>query len=164
MKLELNKENKQRFFAQYWGQEVGHMSDGHFEFPEQIKVEIGAGTIYRIGHIELKPLSSITDEDLKEVVRLAINKPVLSINETANCTTAVCNDTINIHEKHLVKVWHRTGNVSALFRRGNNYDIQKIHDQPGVIDFLRSRGYALPWMGISVEEMVKAGWVKLKEK
>lgn len=28
-------------------------------------------------------------------------------------------------------------------------------------DFLRSRGYALPFKGISVEEQIKAGWVKL---
>jgi len=30
------------------------------------------------------------------------------------------------------------------------------------IDYLRSKGYALPWMGLSVEELVDAGWVKLK--
>lgn len=28
-------------------------------------------------------------------------------------------------------------------------------------DYLRSKGYAIPWMGLSVEEMVKAGWIKL---
>ena len=28
-------------------------------------------------------------------------------------------------------------------------------------DYLRSKGYALPWMGLSVEEMVDAGWIKL---
>lgn len=30
-------------------------------------------------------------------------------------------------------------------------------------DYLRSKGYALPWMGLSVEEMVQAGWIKLIE-
>lgn len=29
-------------------------------------------------------------------------------------------------------------------------------------DYLRSRGYALPWMGISVETLVEWEWVKLK--
>lgn len=28
-------------------------------------------------------------------------------------------------------------------------------------DYLRSRGYALPWMGLSVEELESAGWIKL---
>lgn len=29
------------------------------------------------------------------------------------------------------------------------------------VDYLRSKGYALPWMGLSVEEMIQAGWIKL---
>ena len=29
-------------------------------------------------------------------------------------------------------------------------------------DYLRSKGYALPWMGISVNKLVEYGWVKLK--
>lgn len=30
------------------------------------------------------------------------------------------------------------------------------------VEYLRSKGYALPWMGLTVEEMVEAGWIKLK--
>ena len=30
------------------------------------------------------------------------------------------------------------------------------------VDYLRSKGYAIPWNGISVEEMIEFGWVKLK--
>lgn len=30
-------------------------------------------------------------------------------------------------------------------------------------DFLRSKGYALPWMDLSVEDLVNYGWVKLKQ-
>lgn len=30
-------------------------------------------------------------------------------------------------------------------------------------DYLRSKGYALPYMGLSVEDLVNRGWVKLKE-
>lgn len=29
-------------------------------------------------------------------------------------------------------------------------------------DYLRSKGYALPWMGLSVEDLVSYGWVKIK--
>lgn len=28
------------------------------------------------------------------------------------------------------------------------------------VDHLRSKGYALPWMGISVEEQIEFGWIK----
>ena len=31
------------------------------------------------------------------------------------------------------------------------------------VDYLRSKGYALPWMDLSVEDLVKYGWIKLKE-
>lgn len=34
---------------------------------------------------------------------------------------------------------------------------------PFMCDYLRSKGYALPWMGLSVEQLVSFGWVKLKE-
>lgn len=30
-----------------------------------------------------------------------------------------------------------------------------------ITDYLRSKGYALPWMGLSVDQMVEAGWIKL---
>jgi hypothetical protein len=29
-------------------------------------------------------------------------------------------------------------------------------------DYLRSKGYALPWMGLSVDQLEAAGWIKLK--
>ena len=32
-----------------------------------------------------------------------------------------------------------------------------------VFDYLRSKGYALPWMDLLVEDLVEYGWVKLKE-
>ena len=32
-----------------------------------------------------------------------------------------------------------------------------------VFDYLRSKGYAAPWMGLSVKRMIKEGWIKLKE-
>lgn len=30
------------------------------------------------------------------------------------------------------------------------------------VDYLRSKGYALPWMGLSVEQLISYGWIKLK--
>lgn len=32
------------------------------------------------------------------------------------------------------------------------------------IDFVRSKGYALPYNGITVNEMIQAGWIKLRQK
>lgn len=33
---------------------------------------------------------------------------------------------------------------------------------PEVSDYLRSKGYAVPFMGLSVEQQIEYGWVKLK--
>jgi len=32
------------------------------------------------------------------------------------------------------------------------------------VDFLRSKGYALPWMGLSVDKQFEYGWIKLNSK
>ncbi|MCZ4244965.1 hypothetical protein [Pedobacter punctiformis] len=39
------------------------------------------------------------------------------------------------------------------------HGINSLH----VYDYLRSKGYALPYMGISVEKQIEYGWIKLKE-
>lgn len=39
------------------------------------------------------------------------------------------------------------------------YDLILKHSQ---IDYLRSKGYALPFMGLSIDEMVNVGWIKVK--
>lgn len=43
------------------------------------------------------------------------------------------------------------------------YEITTIFNSSAIVDFLRSRGYALPWMGLSVDQLIEYGWVKLKE-
>ncbi|GGG97494.1 hypothetical protein [Pedobacter zeae] len=37
-----------------------------------------------------------------------------------------------------------------------------FHSDVYVTDYLRSKGYALPWMGLSVEKQIEYGWVKLE--
>jgi len=34
--------------------------------------------------------------------------------------------------------------------------------EPDDVDYLRSKGYALPYMGLSVEKQVEYGWIKLE--
>lgn len=122
--MENNLENKERFFALYWGQKVMYVGGVGF-------VKIGhAG--WNLKHpdffLELKPLSSISDEDAIEVSKLCVNGNDKRIDN--------------------IKVYARIyASQSSLIN-----------------DFLRSRGYALPWMGLLVEELVQRGWVKLKQK
>jgi len=31
-------------------------------------------------------------------------------------------------------------------------------------DYLRSKGYAVDWMGLTVNQMINYGWIKLQEE
>ena len=47
---------------------------------------------------------------------------------------------------------------------GYKYDMKTLSvKMANTVDYLRSKGYALPWMDLSVEDLVKYGWIKLKE-
>jgi len=56
-------ENKAKFFAQYWGQNVLHRKDGSY-------VSVCFLNPIKDRYLFLKPLSSITDEDAIEVGRI----------------------------------------------------------------------------------------------
>ena len=59
----------------------------------------------------------------------------------------------------LVQVKYMINSLSVVDSRY----IMNCVDVANAVDYLRSRGYALPWMGVSVEDQIKYGWVKLKE-
>ena len=124
--MENTLENKEKFVAQYWGQKVGMVFDTDWD--KHLSYGIGTNClVYQVDYLELKPLSSISDEDAIEVSKLCVNGDDKRIEN--------------------IKVYAR---IYAL--------------QSALInDFLRSRGYALPWMGLSVEKLIKYGWIKLKE-
>jgi hypothetical protein len=82
-------------------------------------------------HLELKTLSKITDEDANSLI------PFVSMNFSSRYTEEYIREQI---KKDIIDV----RNVSAKF-----YDI------------LRSKGYALPFLGYSVEDLVSFGWVRL---
>lgn len=126
MKAEINNENKEKFFAQYWGQNL-LSSDMHGD----------GGTVYSLTmktdslngkSLKLKSITEISEEEGLEIVKSGL--------------------TIEFFEKG----W-RTKDTLIFF----DY---KIH----MVDYLRAIGYAMPWMGLSVDEMVEAGWIKLQEK
>lgn len=69
--MENNILNKEKFISQYWGQKVGATN-------YTSKMKVGKSNISNIRFLELKPISSITDEDVIEVAKRQI-----SINEFA---------------------------------------------------------------------------------
>jgi hypothetical protein len=124
--MENNIENKARFFALYWGQEVyaldysgGVIGKWENSFPV-IKKYYKENDIKET-YLLLKPLSAITDEDS-------------------------------------IKVGY-VGNFHFLDAYKSQFKLNTFSVKAA--DYLRSKGYALPWMDLSVDNLLKYGWVKL---
>ena len=149
--MENTLENKAKFFAQYWCQKIicfpHNKNPIRYDNPNKLL----AGTFERNAYLQLKPLSQISDEEAIELMRLKIeSKGVVDI------------ETIEIENKTL--------DGYTFIVKYKNWDDERVgfifkgHTNPlSFYDFLRSKGYALPWMDLSVEDLIEYGWVKLKE-
>ena len=87
-------------------------------------------------YLELKPLSQISDEDAIEVAKLIYG---------------------NYHIEQTFSVLSKDKAIYEI-----KYSIEKENHYLKFY-YLSSKGYALPWMDLSVEDLVEYGWVKLKE-
>lgn len=130
--MENTIENRHRFFSLYFGQDVYMFNDAHPCINPMTYWNIIENETEENDFLLLKPLSSISDEDAIEIRKL-------NGNITAN----------NKLVGHTLVHW--------LYKEGTSRDIPFE-----AVDYLRSKGYALPWMGLSVETLVEYGWVKLK--
>jgi hypothetical protein len=126
MKAEINNENKAKFFALYWGQEVYGWEDGSTTGFVSLNVN-------ETEFLILKPLSSISDEDIIKLYKLV---------------TPEDNGWIVGKSTEYRRDWLKR------FKYQQNLSSD-------IVDFIRSIGVAYRWMGLSVEEIVEAGWIKL---
>lgn len=128
--MENTLENRARFFSLYYGvKKVLKIT------PTQNET-IGKGG-WNLRHpdfyLELKPLSSITDEDAIEVSTIWGSEVPSKI----------------IGRSLVLRIAGASPKIETEFRNAI-----------GVIDYLRFKGYALPFMGLSVEKMIEYGWIK----
>lgn len=128
--MENTPENKAKFFAQYYGQKV--LNYGLKELTVLTYAYLDYEDIAD-NYLELKPLSSINDEDAIDCQRIMygsdFTKEIFSVLSK---------------EKALFEI--------RLSAQNSNY----------YSDCLRSKDYALPWMGLSVDKLIEYGWIKLK--
>jgi hypothetical protein len=125
---------KSRFFAQYWGQDVCQKKGGSY--------------------LKLKPLSKITDEDAIEIIKIIDLKSNRFIN--VNYSYA--------EKKQLPYIKSVISDKGRFDINDNFYliiDNQLIEFSLNIFDFLRSKGYAVPFMEYSVDELINLGWVLL---
>ena len=170
--MENTLENKSTFTAQYFNQYVWSNWDRLGSELEQAK-----GQHY--GYLELTPLSKITFEHAIEVAKIACGEKVFRQRENIIDTpdgkhkdvTYVLVERFINHpeimewkEYALIQIDHDdcdviTGIKDEIGCWNDAYTDNYIH----ITDYLRSKGYALPYNGLSVEQLIKFGWIKLKE-
>lgn len=139
--MENTLENKANFFAQYIVAEpqvLTSNSMGHLNV-ETYHLNIKNGFEKRC--LLLKSLSQLSDEDKHEVFVIED-----AFNEAENITIHFSS---NFDTCHFINEWDEVEFKRPLLVQSYQY--------------LQSKAYALPWMGLSVEQLISFGWVKLKE-
>jgi hypothetical protein len=81
----------------------------------------------------LKPFSKITNEEAKELLK------IMDLGHLCGSVTSLVLSVLDNYGK-------TTGKVSIWLE---------------INDYLRSKGYAVPFMGHSVDDLISFGWVKL---
>lgn len=128
----LNKTNvKCRFFAQYYGQDILRFDTGNVKY----SIDYKDFPINEKDYIELKSIADITEED-KNVIEESILGFVDKI--------------YNVGKFLFIET------KSSISEKPITTSLNSYH-----FDYLRSKGYALPFMEYSVDDLVKMGWVKL---
>lgn len=129
-------ENKSKFFAQYLMQSVFVNGLGAKGVLTSMDLHwFSHGSIY--GFLELKSLFDIASKDLD----------------------FVCNIIGEKRSSHLSSIGLR--NTRSYFL-GEMMPGIELNEHIKVVDYLRSKGYALPWMGLSVEKQIEYGWIKIE--
>lgn len=108
-------------------------------------------------YFEGTPLSQITDEDAIEVIRLWLDADGYSMGGIISITPKVEFKTDRFDAVYITsivkhKTWADEQHSLVINRNLKAY----------IADYLRSKGYALPYNGISVETLIEWGWIKLK--
>lgn len=129
-------ENKIKFFAQYYGQIVLRHNQWD-STSTNCRVDSSMENCAKATgfYLELKPLLQISDEDAYHLGKFKLNEFAYSIWDKDKIIKRIQNE---------IKVY------------GVGIDFNQI-------DYLRSKGYALPWNSIPVEEQIEFGWIKIKE-
>ena len=146
--MENTLQNKACFFAQYWGQDVLMvvLNNG-----THVRAKVGASLdLCNEGdYLELMPIEKISRDDCRDIAAMVFTEPNKDEENMVSARNFVMH---HFNNKNLSRYY--------LWKIKPFEDTNLIHVL--VTDYLRSRGYAMPYMGIRVETLVEWGWVKLK--
>lgn len=122
--------------AQYWGQKVMLIKSQYSNRLFTVGNTYLKSENVQFGNLLLTPVSHISDSHLNDCITLLYKVNTDYEIGSEPPTIEDVRDTDNIH-------------LLGALASSN--------------DYLRSKGYAVPWRDLSVEDLVSYGWVKLKE-
>lgn len=169
MKLENTPENKARFFALYWGQNVlvWHYNTGE---KRPFKGKVNYCDQCENEYLELTPLSQITDEHATKVAQIVLNKPIepLKLINWDWCYRVIVNrepshqDENTIIEMYITIHYERSEiKFTWDYLKDGNIGTSERHcpNSFKAYQYLISKGY---YVGDGTE--ITHGWVVLKDK
>ncbi len=145
MTTQLTEENKAKFFALYLFQEVLNLDTGQHSRnynklwplkPEDIDC------LEPSDCLSLRSIDQLTDREIKTLVSDVWQ---IGFDDWG---------TVNGFEE---AIKHYRSKKDFPFGAGG-------HAMVRVIDYLRSIGILVPWLGLSCEDLQKCGWVKIKQQ
>jgi len=140
--MEINNESKANFLSQYVGYEGQYGNTVcilTYAFSSETEISILIASHIPAFYMILKPLSSISDEDALGVASIFLSKSVTKKD----------------------RIFYGKSFIKSYADKGVQMCFHNIHETITAADYLRSRGYALPWNGITIEQQIAAGWVRL---
>lgn len=152
MDIKNTLENKAAFFALYNGQWVyqhHRIRNGGF-----IRM---SGLALRDGWLELESLSCITNSDAIEIAKMN-HWDKTNILEIYSGLRSGSYD--NVSQKLLGFAFNFTKGKTKRTRHAEIYWSTLNQKQ---VDYLRSKGYLLPFRDITTEELIEFDWAKLKQ-
>ena len=142
---------KCRFFAQYFGQRFLRTFYNNTTKPKKQEFTINATNLEWIDKVV------IDFETVKKVEDKVLLKSLESIQDKECCEIFdfLYPNAINY------SVVEKIVEVKQLIKNNFSEDVFQTKDFVFMTDYFRSKGYALPYMGYSVEKLFSFGWVQL---
>jgi len=136
-------ENKFKFFGSYWGTNCAYVSIEDAEDRGPFKVNLCDWKVkHEDAYLALTPLSQISDEDaifIQTILEDAVGKE------------------IKPRHKNMIL---RQGKKLAENINENGFNLLCSIDKIlYIVDYLRSKGYALPYLNYSIEDLVEMKWI-----
>lgn len=109
---------------------------------------------------------TIVTHDCIEGVDYVLGKVICErVNWDPSQITLLLKDVKNISDEDALGVCKVYGDYSSHLNLGKYLaeSVMKLSDPSSafIYQYLQARGYALPWMGLSIKDLIKAEWIKI---